>query len=193
MGKRFSYSSLFKRIGALLNQASRLSWTPEGQAWKSGVLSVASEEWLKGLAPWPGFVASTDDLKVGIERDRQAVQHAGSTVADDPYGLTFELFAQTLIGHAMYNAVVSVHGELSEAERLGIDRPEDLNNRLLGLLNLVEPAGLAWYQTTPDEVRHAWPYLSPNARHNVISRCGHAYKHIADYKLDAKNTPHMLE
>ncbi|GAA6049494.1 hypothetical protein NBRC10513_005874 [Rhodotorula toruloides] len=166
MGKRFSYSSLFKRIGALLNQASRLSWTPEGQAWKSGVLSVASEEWLKGLAPWPGFVASTDDLKVGIERDRQAVQHAGSTVADDPYGLTFELFAQTLIGHAMYNAVVSVHGELSEAERLGIEYGKLLvkvcvghlpdAETLLGSLPLI-----AWHDKIPDCPVCAYEYGLP--------------------------------
>ncbi|BGO95025.1 hypothetical protein NBRC10512_006511 [Rhodotorula toruloides] len=202
---RFSYPSLVKRVGLLLNQASRLNWTPEGQAWKSGVLSVASEAWLAELADLPGFAARTNDLKVRIERDRLALQHAESTVGGYTYGLTFGMFAQILIGHAMYNAVVSVQGELSEAERLGIEYGkllvdvcvgvtiQDLDHGLLGLLNLVEPAGLAWYQTTPDKVRHAWPYLSPDARYHVIRRCVHAYKHIAEYKLGHNNSPQILE
>lgn len=70
---------------------------------------------------------------------------------------------------------------------------QDLDHGLLGLLNLVEPAGLAWYQTTPDKVRHAWPYLSPDARYHVIRRCVHAYKHIAEYKLGHNNSPQILE
>lgn len=98
MPKALSYASFQRAVGRLSpGGRAGLSYTKQGGLWKDGFFCVASETWFSALSQEADFTARSVDIRARLERDRINLQHVEASAVDQPDGLTFSLFAETLV------------------------------------------------------------------------------------------------
>lgn len=98
MPRGLSYPSFERAVGELCpGGRSSLAYTNQGRLWKDGFFSVASKTWFLALSRAPDFGARSEDIRARLKSDRLHVQRVADSVVDEPDGLTFALFAETLV------------------------------------------------------------------------------------------------
>ncbi|CDR35703.1 hypothetical protein NBRC10512_003861 [Rhodotorula toruloides] len=206
MPKGLSYPSFERAVGELCpGGRSSLAYTNQGRLWKDGFFSVASKTWFLALSRAPDFGARSEDIRARLKSDRLHVQRVADSVVDEPDGLTFALFAETLIGKKAYDQAVGVGEEKDDPQRLGIEygklitdaavgpTSNQLDSNLSAMRSLAEADGHDWYHATWPELQDKWIYLSSTQRSFVIRRCQHALKHLDTYKfVDKLSTQELV-